>query len=151
MRNEQTQSLHNCPACGREFTAILDYPRVRVLLFERLPTPEAVDDMSAAAAQKVTAWRRTHPSDNASSSHGGINMTPEIERACRTKEVKNYLTQLTEFVGCEVNPRELLPSIPADQFFKKVGGSADTVQRSKSGLGWRTDADATRPDSPSDL
>jgi hypothetical protein len=43
---------------------ILDYPRVRILSFELLPLPEAVDDMSDAAAQKSLEWHRRNPADD---------------------------------------------------------------------------------------
>jgi hypothetical protein len=44
---------------------VFDYPRVRVLSFDRLPTPEAVDDISDMAAQKTIDWRRENPTDRA--------------------------------------------------------------------------------------
>jgi len=33
---------HNCPACGRQFEKIFDYPLEKILSLERLPVPEAV-------------------------------------------------------------------------------------------------------------
>ena len=55
--------LHHCPACGREFKDILDFPRVRILEFERLPIPEAIDSMSGAAAEKRLARSRAERAD----------------------------------------------------------------------------------------
>jgi hypothetical protein len=115
-----------CPCCGRPFERILDYPHVRVLSFERLPLPEAVDDVSDAAAQKSLEWHRKNPADEAWSRRG-INMTPEIERACRNAEVQEYLDHLAESVGNEAEPCELLPTFPADRVFKGAHPVADTA------------------------
>lgn len=46
---------HHCPTCGREFKDILDYPRVRILDFARLPIPEAVDSFPGLPPRN--AWR----------------------------------------------------------------------------------------------
>ena len=45
----------------REFKHILDYPCVRILAFERLPIPEAVDYWSAAVAEKRQVRRKMEP------------------------------------------------------------------------------------------
>ena len=111
-------SLHHCPACGREFKDILDYPRVRVLEFERLPIPEAVDSWSdAAAARRLTRLRAERSRPDAPPGalpeelrrEDGINMTPRIEQAASTSEVQDYFGRLAALVGREVVPRELLP------------------------------------------
>jgi len=111
------KSAHACPACGREFKSILDYPRVRILSFERLPTPEAVDEMSGAAAQKALEWHRRHPEDM-DWSRRGINMTPEVSGVCESKPVVEYLAFLEGLAGQEVVPPKLLPPLPADSHLK---------------------------------
>jgi hypothetical protein len=66
-----------CPCCERPFRRVVDYPRVRVQSFERLPLPEAVDTMSEAAAEKWLARRRQANADDRSElREDGINMTP---------------------------------------------------------------------------
>jgi len=122
-------SRHHCPCCGREFKDILDYPRVRVLDFERLPIPEAVDSFSEAAAEKRLArWRAEGSGPDAL--HGlredGINMTPVIARACDMREVQDYFARLAAMQGREVAPQELLPPLAAHGIFKRAYPVADT-------------------------
>jgi hypothetical protein len=122
-------SAHHCPCCGREFKSILDYPRVRILGFERLPVPEAVDSISGAAAEKRMArWRaeRSEPDALPSLRDGGINMTPVIARACDTQEVQDYFARLTALQGRNVAPQELLPPFAAHGRFKWAYPVADT-------------------------
>ncbi len=120
-------SLHHCPACGREFKHILDYPRVRILTFERLPIPEAVDSWSDAAAEKrlsrLQAERFSPDAAGGSQQEelhrrDGINMTPQIARACNTREVQDYLARLMALCGREVAPQELVPPLVAHGHFK---------------------------------
>jgi hypothetical protein len=118
-------SPQSCPCCGRPFERIFDYPRVRILSFERLPIPEAIDDMSAAAAQKALERHRRSPADD-DWSRRGINMTPEIDRACQTPQVREYLDQLAGFAGYDTEPSHLLPPFPADRTFKRAYPVADT-------------------------
>ena len=108
-----------CPCCERAFRSVLGYPRVRVLSFERLPVPEAVDTMSDAAAEKWLARRRkADPDDLSGMRQDGINRTPLIEQACNTPAVTDYLQRLSGMVGQTVKPRRLLPPRPADGTFK---------------------------------
>ncbi len=100
------------------FRNIFDYPRVRVLSFERLGVPEAIDYMSPAAAAKRLARHRNDPADPGGDWQDGINMTPAIVRACNTKKVQDYLNQLAALPGREVAPERLLPRFPADRRFK---------------------------------
>ena len=121
--------LHHCPACGREFKDILDYPRVRILGFERLPIPEAIDSMSGAAAEKRLSRSRAerfNPDAPPGFREDGINMTPLIARACETSEVQEYLGRLAALQGREVAPQELLPSLPAHGRFKRAYPVPDT-------------------------
>ena len=121
-RLKNMSSPHLCPACRREFKNISDYPRVRILDFERLPIPEAVDTWSDAACEKRLARSRAKRS-NSDAPPGalpdelrredGINMTPRIERACDTSEVRDYLARLAALRGREVASRELLPPFAA--------------------------------------
>ncbi len=120
---------HHCPTCGREFKDISDYPRVRILEFERLPIPEAVDSFSGAAADKRMArWRakRSDPDALPSLREDGINMTPVIAQACERSEVQDYFARLAAMQGREVAPQELLPPFPADGIFKRAYPVADT-------------------------
>jgi hypothetical protein len=135
-------SPHCCPCCGRAFERIVDYPRVRVLSFDRLPVPEAVDDVSDAAAQKSLDWHRTNPADT-DWSQRGINMTPEIDRACQTPQVQEYLTRLADFVGQETEPSKLLPTFAVDRVFKGTYPVTDTQIFISLTEGDRT-ADGTR-------
>lgn len=115
----------SCPCCGRAFREVADFPRVRVISFDRLPTPEAIDDLSDAAARKAIEWHRQHPHER-DGARGGINMTPEIEEATRRPEVVAYLDCLAGFAGQEIEPREVFPPWPADGYFKKAHPIADT-------------------------
>ena len=122
-------SLHHCPACGREFKHILDYPRVRILTFERLPIPEAVDCWSGAAAEKRLSRLRAEGFGRDASLGGrqdGINMTPQIARASDANEVQEYLACLAAFCGREVAPQELLPPLAAHGRFKWAYPVAET-------------------------
>jgi hypothetical protein len=107
-----------CPTCQRAFKTAFDYPRLRILAFERLPIPEAVDTMSDTAAEmQLKRFRQkgrslTHWHD------AGINMTPEIERACGMPEMQAYLGQLAALVGQEVAPKQLKPDWKADGRFR---------------------------------
>ncbi len=121
--------LHHCPACGREFKDILDYPRVRILEFERLPIPEAIDYMSGAAAEKRLARfrvERFHPDVPPSFREEGINRTPAIARACEMSAVQEYLDRLAALSGREVAAQELLPPLLAHGRFKWAYPVADT-------------------------
>jgi len=121
--------LHHCPACGREFKDILDYPRVRILEFERLPIPEAIDSMSGAAAEKRLARsraERSNPDAPPGFREDGINMTPLIARACDTSAVQDYLGRLAALQGREVAPQELLPPLAAHGIFKWAYPVEDT-------------------------
>jgi hypothetical protein len=121
--------LHHCPACGREFKDILDYPRVRILEFERLPIPEAIDSMSGAAAEKRLARWRAERSDTDVTPdlrEDGINMTPLIARACDTRDVQDHFGRLAALQGREVAPQELLPSLAAHGIFKWAYPVPDT-------------------------
>ena len=104
------QHKEHCPACGRAFMGVRDYPRVRVLAFERLPIPEAVDQMSAMALQRRHLRRGIEPDSLRKPREDGINMTPVIADACETDEVLAYFRQLEGLVGQDVAPVELLPS-----------------------------------------
>jgi hypothetical protein len=118
-----------CPTCRREFKGILDYPRVRILGFERLPIPEAVDSMSGAAAEKRLARSRTeqfNPGAPARFREEGINVTPQIARACDTAEVQGYFARLAALSGREVAPRELLPPLAAHGVFRWAYPVPDT-------------------------
>jgi len=120
---------NRCPCCGREFKDILDYPRVRVLDFERLPIPEAIDTFSGAVAEKRLARRRAEGSISdplAGLREDGINMTPVIAKACERAEVQNYFARLAAMCGREVEPRELLPPLAAHGIFKRAYPLADT-------------------------
>ena len=119
--------LHHCPACGRDFKHVLDFPRVLVLAFERLPIPEAVDYWSAAAIEKQIARRKAEEFDlNAPGAsrqerlhrQDGINMTPVIAQVLNLAEVQDYLARLTALAGQEVAPQELLPPLAAHAYFK---------------------------------
>jgi hypothetical protein len=128
-------SPHRCPTCGREFKGIADYPRVRVLEFERLPIPEAVDSWSdAAAAKRLTRLRAERSRPDAPPGalpeelrrEDGINMTPRIAAAVNTSEVRDYLARLAALVGREVAPRELLPPLAAHGRFAWAYPVAET-------------------------
>jgi hypothetical protein len=117
-REEDVSHLPHCPTCGRPFKRILEYPSVRVLSFERLPLPEAIDEMSRAAWLRRAERLKDTPLDVAALHSGGINMTPAIERACSAADVQDYFTRLESLVGREVSPQQLLPPIPAHGYFK---------------------------------
>lgn len=105
---------HHCPTCGREFKDILDYPRVRILDFARLPIPEAVDSFSGAAAEKRMArWRaeRSDPDTMPRLRDDGINMTPVIAQACERSEVQDYFARLAAMRGREVAPQEAFTAV----------------------------------------
>jgi hypothetical protein len=95
--------FQRCPCCGRAFRDPFDYARVRSVAFERLPVPEAVDNLSEAAVARLRARRRADP--HKSSRLEGINLTPEIEQACRAAEVSHYLDRLAAMMGCVFSPR----------------------------------------------
>lgn len=117
---------HHCPACGREFKSILDYPVVRILSFERLPIPEAMDYLSGAAAAKRLAQQRMEQVGPEAGWLDGINLTPAIARACDTGEVQDYLNRLSTLSDQEVAPHQLLPSLQAHRYFKWAYPVADT-------------------------
>jgi hypothetical protein len=121
-----TQQAHHCPACGRAFQDILDYPRVRVLAVERLPVPETVDYLSAAAAERRLARRPRDASDPGTRPEDGINRTPEVARACDTPAVQGYLTHLAGLSGQAVSPRQLVPPFPASGYFARAHRIPDT-------------------------
>ena len=116
---------NRCPACGRALASILDYPRVRILDFERLPIPEALDYLSPAAAAK-TAKAREKSFDPGTWSPEAINRTPEIARAYDTPEVQKYLARLATMPGREVAPRQLLPPFKPSGCFKWAYPVANT-------------------------
>jgi len=77
--------------------SVLDYPSVRVVDFERLPIPEALDPLS----------RNTL-----------INKTPQIARAYDAAAVREYFAWLATTPGREMVPSELLPRFQASSRFR---------------------------------
>ena len=120
------QPGEHCPTCGRAFASIHDFPRVRVLDFERLPIPEAVDQMSAAALEKWQTRRSMELNRDDTFRQEGINMTPAIARLCEMSEVRNYVRKLEETVGQEVIPNQLLPPFKAHGHFRWAYPVVDT-------------------------
>ena len=116
---------HDCPTCGRALQSVLDYPSVRIVSVERLPLPEAIDDISEEAAANWLSRRRAS-GDRAASFGGGINRTPEIDRACQRDDVQQYFRRLESLVGLEVPPSELLPSWKPHGFFRLAHPVPDT-------------------------
>jgi hypothetical protein len=116
----------HCPTCGREFNDVNDYPRVRVLAFERLPIPEAVDEMSEAAAERWLARRRNEPNGGDLRHDRGINMTPAIAEACSRPDVQAYFEQGEQLVNQEVEPGRLRPSWSAYRVFRRAHRIGDT-------------------------
>jgi hypothetical protein len=94
--------------------------------FEQLPIPEAIDDTSAAAAEKRLSAMRNEPGTQNVLQAGGINLTPAIERACSKPTVQEYLSQLKSLVGKEVSPQALLPRFPPDRLFHRAYPIEDT-------------------------
>lgn len=128
-------SLHRCPTCGREFKGIADYPRVRILEFERLPIPEDVDSWSdAAAARRLARLRAEHSRPDAPLDglpeevrrEDGINVTPRIAAAVNTSADQEYLARLAALVSREVALRELLPPLAAHGRFAWAYPAAET-------------------------
>ena len=119
------QRSHRCPACGRAFASILDYPRVRILGFERLPIPEVLDYLSPAAAAK-SVKARGESFEASTWSPEAINRTPEIARACETLEVREYLAPLAAMPDQEVAPGQLLPPLKPSGRFKWAYPVANT-------------------------
>lgn len=122
-------SLHQCPTCGREFTQILDYPRVRVLDFERLPIPDVVGCWSEASiGGRLSQLTTEHfgPDTPCDSRQDEINMTSLVARACNMSDVQDYLVRLEMMRGREVAPTELLPPLTAHGHFKWAYPIADT-------------------------
>ena len=109
---------HLCPCCNREFKGIFDYPRVLIISFEMLPIPEALDYHSAEAAKKRSKITAEDISDPSRIVWRGINMTPEISRACEQADVKEYLEKLSGLTGNEISPKNLLPSFKSHSIFK---------------------------------
>jgi hypothetical protein len=117
---------HHCPACGRDFENVLDFPRVRIRSFERLPIPEAVDTMSGAALDKKSIRRMRENAAEVDLSADGINVTPAIERACSTAEIQQYFGCLAQLVGNVVESRQLLPPLKPHGRFKWAYPVGDT-------------------------
>jgi hypothetical protein len=103
-----------------------DYPLVRVVAFERLPIPEAVDEMSEAAAERWLARRRIAPESVDLRRDGGINMTPAIAEACNRPDVQAYFEQLARLVNQEIEPRTLRPPWPRYRMFRGAHRLNDT-------------------------
>ena len=120
------EQADRCPACHRTFEGVLDYPRVRVLSFTRLPIPEALDYMSAAAAAKTLRHQRDDTRHRGGPGRRAINRTPEIDRACDTPAAREYLSCLLALPGREVDPRQLLPPFPPHSLFRWAHPIPDT-------------------------
>jgi len=99
---------------------MLDYPLVLVHKVEVHPVSEVID-LFSEEAQKVGA-ARGHTLDNESPekkfSLQGINRTPEIAAAYESEPVKRYFQALQSQQGKLLPPRELLPGLKPDKFFK---------------------------------
>jgi hypothetical protein len=115
MRRVVSKYEHGCcPACGRGFRVINDYPRVEVLGFELLPLPETIDTFSSAAS---ALQAKAHRSGRAEAWDVGINVTPKLAEACSEEQVEQYLAALQQLVGCEIDPKDLMPRWRADSYF----------------------------------
>ena len=113
-----TRIQHRCPSCNRVFKSITDYPKVVLLAVKRLPIPEAMDFFSTRAAEKTVRHLREEASDTPMFKQAGINMTPEIARACKQPEVSTYLDCLATMAGQEVEPEDLLPPLKPHGVFQ---------------------------------
>lgn len=117
-KRRSKQPAHRCPTCGREFKSFRDFPQIRIVTFERLSIPETLDTMSEAAARKQLARRRKNPLDANVLANVGINMTPQIARACELPAMVGYLEQLATCAGRVLQPNELLPPFKPHELFK---------------------------------
>src|SRR5438094_30981 len=104
--------IERCPSCRRPFESISDFPRIRVLAIERLPIPEAIDSMSAEAAEK--RYRRRQPAGRASRFGDGINRTPEIQQAYEQPSMRAYFEKLSSLIGQVLPSQALCPPWPPD-------------------------------------
>lgn len=111
-----------CPTCLRPFEKLLDYPKVLVRKVEIHRVDEVIDWLSEEA-QKVRLASE-HALDGGllerNLSLQGINRTPEISVAYESKPVQTYFRTLQSLEGKIVSPRELLPRLEPDKYFKRA-------------------------------
>jgi hypothetical protein len=99
---------------------MLDYPLVLVRRVERLPIPEVMDFWSDQA-QRRRLDRSQLPPDQPSVGElllGGVNRTPEVAAAFESGHIQSYLHALEGLQGQEVSPRQLVPPLEADTYFR---------------------------------
>lgn len=109
-----------CPACLRPFEKMLDYPLVLVKKVEVHPVSEVIDYLSPEA-QEVKIAREQALGDESQEmklSLQGINRTPEIAAAYESQPVQKYFQALKSYEGRLISPRELVPKLASDKYFK---------------------------------
>jgi len=115
------QPTGRCPACGRGFASILDYPRVRILTFERLAIPEVLDSWSPTAAATRLQQQRGELVSPAV-----INRTTDIPLVCATPDVLTHLASLGTMSRHVIAPPQLLPPFQASSRFTWAYPVGDT-------------------------
>lgn len=99
---------------------MLDYPFVLVRKVEVHPLAEVMDDSSEDALQAMTRPERAPDADllDQHPRHRGINRTPEIAAARELRPLRDYLDALRNQEGKVLSPRELLPILEPDKYFR---------------------------------
>ena len=115
-----TRMAGKCPACLRPFEKMLDYPLILVRKVEVHRVSEVIDFFSEEAQKARTARGRAldDESSEKKSSLQGINRTPEIARAYESEHVQKYFQAIQSQQGKLLPPRELLPTLEPDKYFK---------------------------------
>ena len=111
--------VSKCPTCFRPFEKMLDYPLIFVREIEVHAVSEVIDYLSEEAQKsRITRGRAPDGLSEQELSLQGINRTPEIAEVYESEFVQKYFTVLNSQQGKLVPPRELLPKLELDRFFK---------------------------------
>lgn len=111
-----------CPTCLRPFERMLDYPLILVRAIEVHSVSEVIDYLSEEAQIARIAQGRTmdEESQRGTLRFQGINRTPEIAAAYESEPVQKYVQALKNHQGKIIPPRELLPKLEVDKYFKSA-------------------------------
>lgn len=109
-----------CPACLRPFEKMLDYPLILVREVDIHPVSEVIDYFSEEAQRARIAHGPAADQQSPARDPNlqGINRTPEIAAAYESEWVQRYFQVLRSQQGKLLSPRDLLPRLEPDAYFR---------------------------------
>lgn len=117
----------NCPACGRELSEPIDFPRIEVKRVELFPLPEKILHWSSARSEALEELKEEDLPEELRGAriikpvpHRVIDLTGQIKEVLNLESVQQYLQSLQQKVGSEVDTTEILPTFKKSGYFQGI-------------------------------